>query len=80
MCTATIYWAHIGGIVYAASNEALGRLTGEGNRENFTMGWDCREVLGKGQKGIWVEGPVAGVEEVVEEESEVYWRGTRHVG
>jgi hypothetical protein len=52
-------------------------LTGEGNKENFTMGWECREVLGKGQKGISVVGPVKGVERAVVEESNVYWRGTR---
>lgn len=77
MCAGTIYWAHIGGVVFAASNEDLLRLTGEGNVENFTMGWGCGEVLGRGQKAVWVEGPVEGVRERVVEESEVYWMGTR---
>jgi tRNA(Arg) A34 adenosine deaminase TadA len=77
MCTATIYWAHIGGIVYAASNEALAKLTGAGNRENFTMKWRCRDVLEGSQKDIVVLGPVEGVEEEVVEESDVYWSKTR---
>lgn len=37
MCSATIYWAHIGRIVYAATNDQLAELTGPGNKENFTM-------------------------------------------
>lgn len=77
MCTATIYWAHIGAIVYAASNEALAKLTGPGNRENFTMKWRCRDVLEGSQKDIVVLGPVEGVEEEVVEESDVYWSKTR---
>jgi tRNA(Arg) A34 adenosine deaminase TadA len=77
MCTATIYWAHIGGIVYAASNEALAKLKGVGNMENFTMKWRCRDVLEGSQKDIVVLGPVEGVEEEVVEESDVYWSKNR---
>jgi tRNA(Arg) A34 adenosine deaminase TadA len=77
MCTATIYWAHIGCVVYAASNEELAKLTGAGNRENFTMKWHCREVLDGAQKDVWVVGPVEGVQEVVVRESDVYWSKTR---
>jgi tRNA(Arg) A34 adenosine deaminase TadA len=57
MCTGTIYWANIGGIVYGASEEKLGELTGKGNEENFTMSMPCRAVVGKGQKPIDVVGP-----------------------
>jgi tRNA(Arg) A34 adenosine deaminase TadA len=77
MCTATIYWAHIGGVVFGASNEALAALTGPGNRENFTMKWHCREVLEGSQKDIMIVGPVEGVEDVVVKESDVYWSKTR---
>lgn len=77
MCTSTIYWAHIGGIVYAASNENLAALTGFGNRENFTMNWACRDVLKGQQKDVEVIGPVEEMERVVIEESDVYWRTTR---
>lgn len=75
MCTGTIYWANIGRVVYAASEAELRRLTGEGNEENFTMRLPCREVLGRGQKGVEVVGPVEGWEERVVEESAKYWRG-----
>ncbi|KAF2084145.1 cytidine deaminase-like protein [Saccharata proteae CBS 121410] len=78
MCTATIYWAHIGRIVYAASNESLKTLTGEGNPENFTMEWKCRDVLaGCPQKDVQVWGPLGEWEGVVVEESDAYWRRTR---
>ncbi len=42
---ATIYWAHIGRVIYAASNEQLAQLTGPGNKENFTMRWHTRDIL-----------------------------------
>lgn len=77
MCAATIYWAHIGGVVYAGSNEQLAVLTGPGNSENFTMGWGLREVLGRGQKDVEVVGPVEDVGRVVVEESRAYWDKTR---
>ena len=57
MCTGTIYWAHIGRIVYGASEEALLALTGS-HAENPTLSLPCREVLARGQKTIDVVGPV----------------------
>ena len=57
MCTGTIYWAHIGRIVYGASEEALLALTGS-HAENPTLSLPCREVLARGQKAIDVVGPV----------------------
>lgn len=77
MCSATLYWAHIGGVIYAGSNEQLARLTGPGNVENFTMNWHCRDVLLGQQKDITIVGPVEDMARVVVEESDVYWRGTR---
>lgn len=78
MCTTTTYWAHIGRIVYAASNEQLYALTGEGNKENFTMDWSCRAVLdGCKQKDIEVIGPLEEEGKVVVEESNRYWSRTR---
>lgn len=56
MCTATAYWAHIGRIVYGASEEALLALTGN-HAENPTLSLPCREVLARGQKPIDVIGP-----------------------
>lgn len=75
--TATIYWAHIGRIIYAASNEQLAILTGPGNKENFTMKWHCREVLEGPQKDIEIIGPVKGMDLIVMMEADQYWSKTR---
>jgi hypothetical protein len=77
MCTSTIFWSHIGRIVYAASNEQLLSLTGPGNKENFTMTWNCRDILKGQQKDIEVIGPVRGLDGLVMGESDAYWRNTR---
>ncbi|OTA98616.1 hypothetical protein M426DRAFT_69435 [Hypoxylon sp. CI-4A] len=78
MCTATIYWAHIGRIVFAGSNDQLFELTGPANEENFTMDWHTRDVLkGCPQKAIEVIGPLENEGKVVVEESDMYWSKTR---
>jgi tRNA(Arg) A34 adenosine deaminase TadA len=76
-CKATIYWAHIGRVVYAATNEQLATLTGPGNKENFTMKWHTRDILLDQQKDIEVIGPVEGMDQVVMTESDEYWKTTR---
>ena len=77
MCTATLYWAHIGRLVYAASNEDLYELTDAGNEENFTMSWNCREVLaGCEQKDVEVIGPLEEERRTVITESDEYWSKT----
>lgn len=77
MCSATIYWAHIGRIVYAGTNDQLAELTGPGNKENFTMKWHTRDILEGSQKDIEVIGPVEGMDKLVMAESDVYWKTTR---
>jgi tRNA(Arg) A34 adenosine deaminase TadA len=77
MCSGTLYWANIGRLVYAASEEELRKLTGEGNDENMTMALPCRKVLESGQKKIEVTGPVKEWEEKVIEESGKWWEGQR---
>lgn len=77
MCTATIYWSHIGRVVYAASNEQLAELTGPGNPENFTMEWNCREIFLRAQKDVEVIGPIDGLDKKVMTASDDYWRATR---
>ncbi|EPE27587.1 Cytidine deaminase-like protein [Glarea lozoyensis ATCC 20868] len=77
MCSATVYWAHIGRVIYAASNEQLATLTGPGNKDNFTMNWHTRDVLLGQQKDVEIIGPVEGMDKVVMEESDVYWKTTR---
>lgn len=77
MCTGTLYWSNIGRLVYAASEEKLKKVTGEGNPENFTMSLPCRIVLKHGQKDIQVWGPTEEVEKEVIEDSERYWKPVR---
>lgn len=77
MCTATCYWANIGRIVYAASEERLAELTGQGNEKNMTMALPCRKVLEGSQKDVEIIGPVEEMQERVVEESDVYWRPLR---
>ncbi|OTA70059.1 cytidine deaminase-like protein [Hypoxylon sp. EC38] len=80
MCTATIYWAHIGRIVFAGSNDQLYELTGPGNKENFTMDWHTKDILkGCPQKNIEVTGPLEDEGRIVVEESDKYWSKTRPV-
>ena len=77
MCSGTIYWANIGRVIYAAGEEKLKEITGEGNAENFTMSLGCRDVLRKGQKDVEVTGPVLGWDAIVVEESDRYWKSIR---
>ncbi len=74
MCTGTLYWANIGRLIYAASEEELNKLTGSGNGENMTMSLPSREVIKHGQKAIDVVGPVKPWEERVIRESAKWWR------
>ena len=57
MCTGTLYWAHIGRLVYGAAESDLLALTGA-HPDNPTLSLPCREVLARGQKTIEVIGPV----------------------
>ncbi|KAI1085174.1 cytidine deaminase-like protein [Whalleya microplaca] len=78
MCTTTIYWAHIGRIVFAGSNDQLYELTGPANKENFTMDWHTRDILkGCPQKDIEVIGPLEEEGRIVMDESDRYWSKTR---
>lgn len=77
MCTGTCYWANIGRIIYAASEERLATLTGVGNEENMTLAMPCRKVLEGSQKDIDINGPIEGWEDRIAEESDVYWKPVR---
>src|SRR5277367_2044308 len=72
MCAATIYWANIGRVVFAASNARLDQLVGK-NAENLTMEWTCWDIIKGGKKDIQVLGPFGSVAEEVVELSEQYW-------
>jgi tRNA(Arg) A34 adenosine deaminase TadA len=56
MCSGAIYWAGIGRLVYALSEDGLYAITGS-NPENPTMHLPCREVLARGQREIEILGP-----------------------
>ncbi|KAJ5168221.1 uncharacterized protein N7482_003815 [Penicillium canariense] len=45
MRAATLYWSHIGRLVYLASEQTLQKLTDEGNTENLTLDLPCHQVF-----------------------------------
>lgn len=61
MCAGTVYWAHIGRVVYGASEEVLLALTGN-HPENPTLALPCRDLFARGQKPVRVFGPYAELE------------------
>lgn len=72
MCAATMYWAHIGRLVYGMSEARLLQLTGN-HAQNPTLDLPCREVFARGQKAINVTGPVPGVEEDIAAVHRAFW-------
>ena len=57
MCSGAVYWTGIGRVVYALSEHALLRLTGD-HPENPTFSLPCREVFARGQRRVAVIGPL----------------------
>jgi tRNA(Arg) A34 adenosine deaminase TadA len=57
MCAGAIYWAGIGRVVYALSEQRLRGVTGN-HPENPTLDLPCREVFKSGQRVIEVVGPM----------------------
>jgi tRNA(Arg) A34 adenosine deaminase TadA len=73
MCAGTVYWAHIGRVVYGMSEHSLLLLTGA-HHENPTMDLPCREVFARGQKRIEVIGPVPEVEAEIAALHIAFWK------
>ena len=73
MCAGTMYWAHIGRLVYGLSEARLLQLTGN-HAENPTLDLPCREVFARGQKAVRVIGPVPAVEEEIADLHRGFWR------
>ena len=73
MCAGTIYWAHIGRVVYGLSERALLEHTGA-HPQNPTLDLPCREVLRRGQKAIEVIGPVPQVEHEIAALHRGFWK------
>ena len=73
MCAGTLYWAHIGRVVYGVSESALRRITGD-HPDNPTLDLPCREVFARGVKPVAVTGPVAAVADQIEALHRSFWR------
>jgi len=56
MCSGAIYWAGIGGVVFALGEDELRRITGD-NSANPTLALPSRELLARGQRPVSVQGP-----------------------
>ncbi len=72
MCSGAIYWANIGTVAYAISEEELLKLTGS-NPQNPTFSVPCRKIFHGGQKDIKVIGPIAGFDQEIAKIHEGYW-------
>ncbi|MDE7221588.1 MAG: nucleoside deaminase [Oscillospiraceae bacterium] len=72
MCTGAIYWANIGRIVFAMSENMLFQTTGD-NEANPSFNHSCREILSKGQKEIVVRGPFPEIMEEALEPHKGFW-------
>ncbi len=72
MCAGTIYWAHIGRVLFGASEASLLALTGN-HPENPTLSLPCREVFASGQKKLMVIGPVAEMQEELLQTHQGFW-------
>jgi len=73
MCAGTIYWAHIGRVVYGLSERALLQHTGA-HAENPTLDLPCRDVFARGQKAVQVIGPVAEVADEIAAVHREFWK------
>ncbi|MUT68029.1 nucleoside deaminase [Paenibacillus sp. NEAU-GSW1] len=72
MCSGAIYWGNVGRVVYAATEEALLKLTGS-HEQNPTFNLPCRDIFAKGQKPIEVIGPFPELEAEAAAVHDNYW-------
>ena len=72
MCAGTVYWAHIGRVVYGLAERQLLAITGS-HAENPTLDLSCREVFARGQKAIEVIGPVPEAEAAIAAVHRAFW-------
>jgi tRNA(Arg) A34 adenosine deaminase TadA len=73
MCTATLYWANIGRLVYGYEEAKLLAETGD-HAENPTMSLAARTVLASGQKPVEVVGPFPEIEDELLAPHRTFWR------
>jgi tRNA(Arg) A34 adenosine deaminase TadA len=72
MCAGTVYWAHIGHLVYGISERELLGFTGA-HPENPTLDLPCREVFARGQKAVQVTGPVPALRDEIAALHRQFW-------
>ncbi len=72
MCAGTVYWAHIGRVVYGMTEHELLAATGR-HHENPTMDLPARTVFAHGQKPVVVIGPVPEVAAEVAAQQRAFW-------
>lgn len=72
MCAGSIYWGHVGRVVYGISEKRLAELTGD-DEQNPTLDLSCRNVFASGRKPIVVIGPFPEVEAEVVAVHEGFW-------
>lgn len=73
MCAGTLYWAHIGRLVYGMDERRLLASTGD-HPENPTLDLPCRAVFATGQKEVRVWGPIPTVEAEIAALHTAFWR------
>jgi tRNA(Arg) A34 adenosine deaminase TadA len=79
MCSANVYWANIGNVVYGVEETTLKKLTGA-NKENPTMNLPCRTLFKAGQKPIRVVGPVPELEDELVAPHKGFWKKSEEPG
>lgn len=72
MCAGTIYWAHIGAVVYGMTERRLREIT-NGHAENLTQDLPCAAVFAAGQRPVRVRGPFSEVSEEVAAAHLKFW-------
>ncbi len=72
MCAGTQYWAHIGRLLYGASEQRLRELTGD-DPANPTLDLPCRHVFAAGRKPVQVIGPVPELDAELAEPHLGFW-------
>ena len=72
MCTGAIYWANIGRIVYAVTEEDLLSMTGS-DEKNPTFNISSRHIIASGQKPIEIIGPFPELRKAVVAVQSGFW-------
>ncbi len=70
MCAGAIFWAGVGRVVYALSEQGLLEVVGQGSGESF-LNLPCRELFAHGGRTVEVLGPL--LEEEAREVHAGFW-------